>query len=128
MHLAQINIARMKAPIDTLVMADFIANLDRINALAEGSEGFVWRLKDEVSNDATSISIFGDNFLIVNMSVWENVQCLLHFVYQSDHIEVFKRKKEWFEQMEEKHMANLRTRFLDNETGGSQIGPCSLSD
>ncbi len=111
MHLAQVNIARMRAPIDSPIMADFVNNLDRINALAEDSEGFVWRLKDEVSNDATSISIFGDNFLIVNMSVWENVQCLLDFVYQSDHVEVFKRRKEWFEQMEEKHMANWYIKY-----------------
>ena len=103
-YLAQINIAKMVAPIDSPVMADFVANLDSINALAETSEGFVWRLKDE-SNNATAIKIFDDDFLIVNMSVWKNREALFQFVYKSNHIEIFKRRKEWFEKMEEMHMA-----------------------
>ena len=103
-YLAQINIAKMLAPIDSPVMADFVANLDSINALAETSEGFVWRLKDE-SNNATAIKIFDDDFLIVNMSVWKNTEALFQFVYKSNHIEIFKRRKEWFEKMEEMHMA-----------------------
>lgn len=102
-HLAQLNIARMLAPIDSPVMADFVANLDRINLLAENSSGFVWRLKDD-TNNATSIRFFDDDFLIVNMSVWENVDSLFKYVYQSDHIEVFKRRNEWFEKMGEMHM------------------------
>jgi len=103
-YLAQINIAKMVAPIDSPVMADFVANLDSINALAETSEGFVWRLKDE-SNNATAIKIFDDDFLIVNMSVWKNTEALFQFVYKSNHIEIFKRRKEWFEKMDEMHMA-----------------------
>ena len=103
-YLAQINIAKMLAPIDSPVMADFVANLDSINALAETSEGFVWRLKDE-SNNATAIKIFDDDFLIVNMSVWKNTEALFQFVYKSNHIEIFRRRKEWFEKMEEMHMA-----------------------
>jgi len=102
-HLAQLNIARMLAPIDSPVMADFVANLDRINILAENSNGFVWRLKDD-TNNATSIRIFDDDFLIVNMSVWENTEALFQFVYNSDHLEVFRRRKEWFEKMLEMHM------------------------
>ena len=102
-HLAQLNIARMLAPIDSPVMSDFVANLERINRLAENSIGFVWRLKDD-SNNATSIRIFDDDFLIVNMSVWENTDALFQFVYQSDHIEVFKRRNDWFEKMPEMHM------------------------
>ena len=102
-HLAQLNIARMLAPIDSPVMADFVANLDRINAIAENSKGFVWRLKDD-SNNATSIRIFDDDFLIVNMSVWQNVDALFRFAYQSDHLEIFKRRTEWFEKMPEMHM------------------------
>jgi hypothetical protein len=102
-YLAQINIARMLAPIDSFVMADFVANLDNINALAENSEGFIWRLKDE-NNNATAIKIFDDDFLIVNMSVWENTDALFQFVYQSNHAEIFKRRKEWFEKMPEMHM------------------------
>ena len=103
-YLAQINIAKMLAPIDSPVIDDFVANLDSINALAETSEGFVWRLKDE-SNNATAIKIFDDDFLIVNMSVWKNTEALFQFVYKSNHIEIFKRRKEWFEKMEEMHMA-----------------------
>ena len=102
-HLAQLNIARMLAPIDSPVMSDFVANLDRINRIAENSPGFVWRLKDD-SNNATSIRIFDDDFLIVNMSVWQNTDALFQFVYQSDHLEVFKRRKDWFEKMPEMHM------------------------
>jgi hypothetical protein len=102
-HLAQLNIARMLAPIDSPVMADFVANLDRINGIAESSPGFVWRLKDD-SNNATSIRIFDDDFLIVNMSTWQSVDALFHYVYKSDHIEIFKRRAEWFEKMTDMHM------------------------
>jgi len=103
-YLAQINIAKMLAPIDSPVMAEFVANLDKINALAEDSEGFVWRLKGD-NNNATSVKIFDDDFLIVNMSVWENTESLFQFVYQTNHVEIFKRRKEWFEKMPEMHMA-----------------------
>ena len=107
-YLAQINIARMLAPVDSPVMADFVANLDNINALAENSEGFIWRLRDE-SNNATAIKIFYNDFLIVNMSVWKNTEALFQFVYQSKHVEIFKRRKEWFEKMPEMHMAQWYT-------------------
>jgi Domain of unknown function (DUF3291) len=103
-YLAQVNIAKMLAPIDSPVMAGFVANLDKINTLAENSPGFTWRLKDD-SNNATSIKIFDDDFLIVNMSAWENTEALFRFVYQSNHVEIFKRRKEWFEKMPEMHMA-----------------------
>ena len=103
-HLAQLNIARMLAPMDSPIMTDFVANLDRINTLAENSPGFVWRLKDD-SNNATSIRIYDDDFLIVNMSVWQSVEALFQYVYQSDHIEIFRRRKEWFEKMDQMHMA-----------------------
>ncbi len=102
--LAQVNIARTIAPIDSPVMADFVANLDRINTLAENSEGFKWRLKED-NNNATSIKIFDDDFLIVNLSVWKDTASLFQFVYQSAHVEIFKRRKEWFEKMPEMHMA-----------------------
>jgi len=104
MHIAQVNIARMLAPADSPVMADFVANLDRINALAESSIGFVWRLKSD-DNNATSIKIFDDDYIIVNMSVWQNIDSLFEFVYRSAHVEIFKRRKEWFEKMMQMHMA-----------------------
>ena len=78
-YLAQINIAKMLGPIDSEIMADFVANLDNINQLAESSNGFAWRLKDD-TNNATSIKIFDDDFLIVNMSVWKDMESLFDFV------------------------------------------------
>lgn len=102
-HLAQLNIAKMKFPLDDPQMADFVNNLDRINGIAESAEGFIWRLKDE-QNNATSIKIYNDDFLIVNMSVWSNIDSLFQFTYQSAHVEIFKRRKEWFEKMTDMHM------------------------
>jgi len=103
-QIAQVNIGRMLAPIDSPVMAEFVANLDRINALAESSEGFVWRLKDD-HNNATSIKIYDDDFIIVNMSVWRTIDSLFNFAYKSHHVEIFKKRSSWFEKMPEMHMA-----------------------
>jgi hypothetical protein len=98
-ELAQLNIAHMKTPLDAPEMADFVANLDRINALAEAAPGFVWRLKDDAGN-ATAIRPFGDSTL-VNMSVWRNVASLSDYVYKSMHVEIMKRRREWFARMAE---------------------------
>jgi len=95
-HIAQINIARMLAPIDDPVMAEFIAQLPPINALAEASPGFVWRLQSE-SGDATSIKVYDDEFIIVNLTVWENVEALRQYVYKSAHSRVLRDRKRWFE-------------------------------
>lgn len=103
-HLAQINIAKMLAPIDSDIMADFVNNLDRINALADQSEGFVWRLAEE-GNNATSVQLFDHEFYIVNMSVWTSVDALFQFTYATAHVEIFKRRKEWFSKMKDMHMA-----------------------
>ncbi|QWX84709.1 DUF3291 domain-containing protein [Cellulophaga sp. HaHaR_3_176] len=103
-YLAQINIAKMVDAIDSPVMADFVNNLDRINQLAENSDGFIWRLI-EADNNATELNVFDDNFIIVNMSVWETMDALFKFTYSSNHVEIFKRKKEWFHKMKEMHMA-----------------------
>lgn len=102
-YLAQLNIAKMKFPLNDPQMADFVNNLDRINGIAESAEGFIWRLKDE-QNNATSIKIYNDDFLIVNMSVWKDIDSLFQFTYQTAHVEIFKRRKEWFEKMAEMHM------------------------
>jgi hypothetical protein len=98
-QLAQLNIAQMRTPIDSPEMADFVANLDRINALADNAPGFVWRLQSDDGN-ATSLRPFGDDTL-VNMSVWADVQSLSDYVYKSLHVEIMKRRKEWFDRMEE---------------------------
>jgi hypothetical protein len=97
-HLAQVNIGKMLGLIDAPVMADFVANLDRINTLAESSAGFVWRLKDE-GNNATSFKVYDDALIIMNLSVWETLDDLVAYVYRSDHAAIFRRRQEWFEKM-----------------------------
>jgi hypothetical protein len=101
-ELAQLNIAIMKEPLESPGMADFVANLDRINALAESWPGFVWRLQTE-DGDATSLRPLGEETL-VNMSVWQDVDSLNKYVYASAHVEVMQRRKEWFERMSEAHV------------------------
>jgi hypothetical protein len=94
-QLAQVNIALLKAPIDTPLLANFVALLAPINALADSSPGFVWRLQTE-DGDSTAIRAFGDDRIIVNMSVWESVEALAAFVYRSRHVEVMRRRRQWF--------------------------------
>jgi hypothetical protein len=101
-HLAQLNVARLLASLDSPMLADFVNNLDRINALAESSTGFVWRLKDD-DGDATAIRPLGED-VIVNMSVWEDLSALNQYVYRSAHVEVLRRRREWFEGGVEAHM------------------------
>lgn len=101
-QLAQLNVAHLKDAIDSPLLADFVANLDRINALAELSPGFVWRLQTEEGN-ATSVKPMGDD-IIVNMSVWDDVAALNHYVYKTAHVEIMRRRKEWFERMKEAYM------------------------
>jgi hypothetical protein len=103
-HLAQINIGRARAPIDDPIMAGFVARLDEINALADASPGFVWRLKTEEGN-ATSLTPYNDNRILVNMSVWETPEDLRQYVYRSVHAEVMKQRKEWFERFKDVYMA-----------------------
>lgn len=99
-HIAQLNIAKGKAAIDSELMAPFVNELDRINALAENSPGFVWRLMEENGN-ATSIQFFDDPNLILNMSVWETAETLFEYVYKSAHAGVMSRRREWFEPLKE---------------------------
>lgn len=101
-QLAQLNIATLKAPLDSPELRDFVDNLDRINALAENSPGFAWRLKGE-GNDATSLRPFGDN-VIVNMSVWRDVGSLRNYVYDTAHTAIMKRRREWFTRMGDVYM------------------------
>jgi heme-degrading monooxygenase HmoA len=103
-HLAQINIARMLAPIDDPLMAEFVARLDTINALADRSPGFIWRLQTE-SGDATCVRAYDDERIIVNMSVWESLEALTAFVYASDHRPVMRRRRQWFERFDGHYMA-----------------------
>ena len=96
-QLAQLNVAEMRTPLESPEMAEFVANLDRINALAEASPGFVWRLQDEDGN-ATNFRPFGDNIL-VNISTWDDIESLDQFVFNSAHTEIMKRRREWFQRM-----------------------------
>jgi hypothetical protein len=96
-HLAQLNIARMQSnSINDPLMADFVAQIDTINTLADNSKGFVWRLKDEEGN-ATNIHPFDDDRIIVNMSVWESIEDLTEYAYKSAHAVVMKDRSKWFE-------------------------------
>ncbi len=90
-HLAEVNIARALAPLDDLLLAAFMAQLDAINALADASPGFVWRLQADGGN-ATSIRAYDDERIIVNMTVWESLEALTAFVYASAHRPVMRRR------------------------------------
>lgn len=94
-HLAQINIGRALVPVDDPLLADFMAALDEINALADSSPGFVWRLQTADGN-ATSIQAFDEPDMILNMSVWENTDLLFDFVYKTSHTGIMARRREWF--------------------------------
>jgi hypothetical protein len=99
-ELAQLNIGVIKGPMDSPVMTEFAANLERINALAENSPGFVWRLQTE-EGDATALRPFEDDRTLVNMSVWRDIESLSAYVYRSGHVEIMRRRREWFERMEQ---------------------------
>jgi hypothetical protein len=98
-QLAQCNIGRAKGPMDGPVMAGFAARLDDINALADGAPGFVWRLQTDAGN-ATSIQAYDDPLILVNLSVWESPDHLRAFVYRSDHANVMRQRRQWFERFE----------------------------
>jgi hypothetical protein len=102
MHLAQINIGRLVAPIDDPQIAEFVAQLDPVNRLAEASPGFVWRLQS-ASGNATDVPYNDDPSILVNMSVWESIDALKDFVYRSQHLEVLKDRKKWFVKMNLPH-------------------------
>lgn len=95
-HIAQLNIARAVAPLDHERLEGFMSRLDEINALAERSPGYLWRLKDDTGK-ATGIQINDDPLVIVNLMLWNSVDDLYAFVYRSDHKDVFARRFEWFE-------------------------------
>jgi hypothetical protein len=101
-HLAQINIGRLVAPLDDPRISSFLAQLDAINALAEQSSGFVWRLQSD-SGNATDVAYNDDPFVIVNMSVWESIEALRDFTYRSHHVEVLKDRAQWFEKAAKPH-------------------------
>lgn len=101
-HLAQLNLARLKAPKGNEITAEFFAAIPPINALAEAQPGFVWRLVGDVK-DHTDIEFFLDPLMVVNLSVWDSLQSFRHFVYKTGHVQYIKRKKEWFREFEQSH-------------------------
>ena len=103
-QIAQVNIARMRAPLDDPLMAGFVARLAEVNALADQSPGFVWRLQTE-EGDATYIRPFDDDRILFNLSVWESVEHLKVYVYRSAHNEVMRQRRQWFEKFDGMYMA-----------------------
>lgn len=101
-HIAQLNVGRAVAPPGSAELADFMAALDRINALADASPGFVWRLQS-ASGNATDILVSDDPRSLVNMSVWSSIETLFAFVYRSGHTAVMQRRREWFEKPTQAH-------------------------
>lgn len=102
-QLAQLNIGRITAPLDSPQLAGFVERLDEINALAEAAPGFVWRFQTE-DGDATAVRPYDDDRVLINFSVWEGPESLHGFVYRSAHADVMRQRKEWFERMEEMYM------------------------
>ena len=103
-HLAQVNIARMLAPVDDPLMSGFVAELDAINALADSSPGFVWRLQTEEGN-ATDIRPYDDDLILVNLSLWASLADLTNFVYKSRHRQVLQQRQQWFQRFNGPYVA-----------------------
>ncbi len=99
-QLAQLNIARFRLPKNNPVNADFVNNIDRVNEIGESQPGFVWRFIGS-GNDEMDAQVFGDSNIIINMSVWSDIDSLVAFTYRNDaHLEIMRRRKEWFDKME----------------------------
>ena len=103
-HLAQVNIATLLAPLDGPELAGFVAQLEPINALADRSPGFIWRLQTE-DGDATAIRPYADDRVMVNLSVWASFEALRTFVYATRHLEVMRHRRQWFSRMADPYLA-----------------------
>jgi hypothetical protein len=93
-QLAHLNVARMRAPLDSPVMAEFVEQLEAVNALADAAPGFVWRMVEEDPHDPALIAL--GPLMLVNLSVWRDAQSLSHYVYRSAHAGVLKERGRWF--------------------------------
>lgn len=102
-HLAQLNVGRMLAPVDSPMIAGFRAQLDPINTLADADPGLVWRLQTEAGN-ATDIRPTDDDLFLINLSVWRSIEALRAFTYTSAHVHVLRQRRSWFEQVAEAHL------------------------
>ena len=103
-HIAQYNLAKLRAPLDDPLLADFVEAIDRINHLGDASPGFVWRHQTEDGN-STSVRPRDDTSIIINFTVWESVESLFEFTYHSDHVEVYRKRRKWFEHVEWAYLA-----------------------
>jgi hypothetical protein len=103
-HLAQINVALMKAPLDDPSMTEFAAALNEVNAVADRSPGFVWRLQT-ASGNAADIQAYSDPKMLINLSVWQSVEQIKDYVYKTLHGEFFIRRRNWFERYQGEHLA-----------------------
>jgi hypothetical protein len=104
-HFAQYNIARLRQPLDHPATAEFIAGLDEVNALAESSPGFVWRLTDDATGLSSSyVRAYDDPLTIINLSLWETPEHLQDFVYRSMHTSFLRRRREWFEKLDDAYL------------------------
>ena len=103
-HIAQVHVAQAKADMESELMRGFVSRLDEINALADRADGFIWRLQED-SGSATAIRVFDDPLLLINMSVWADLEALKHYVYKSLHVELIKDREAWFNKMGESHQA-----------------------
>ena len=102
-QLAQVNVARLRAPLDDPQIKDFVDGLAPLNALAESSPGFVWRLQDDAGN-ATGVAYDPDPLLIVNLSVWQDITSLRAYAHSGPHLEYLKRRREWFARLATPHV------------------------
>ncbi|WP_236567943.1 MULTISPECIES: DUF3291 domain-containing protein [unclassified Nocardiopsis] len=103
-HLAQVNVGILKAPLSDPSMAGFTERIEPVNALADRAPGFVWRLVEEGKGDATGLRPFGGG-LLINFSVWEDVESLWDFTYKTEHLELLRGRREWFEHFQEAYLA-----------------------
>jgi uncharacterized protein DUF3291 len=102
-HLAQLNVGRLIAPVESAAIEGFRVQLEPINALADTQPGFVWRLQTE-AGDATSIRPTEDDLFLINMSVWTSLEALRAFTYTTDHVQVLRQRRSWFEQLGSAHL------------------------
>jgi hypothetical protein len=104
-HLTQLNVGVLRAPLDSPQLADFVAQLDPINALADEAPGFIWRLVADGANDATQIRPYDDDMIAINLSVWTSFESLWDYVYRSAHLDVMRRRRQFFQRMVEPYLA-----------------------
>lgn len=102
-HIAQLNIARLRAPLDDPLMAQFVERLEPVNRLADESPGFVWRLQTDEGN-STAIRPFDDQSILTNMSVWESIEALRAFVLHPNHTRVMRESSKWFTPLDGPHL------------------------